>query len=141
MLAMGRGVQRFTSLRAWQACDAYKKAVYRVCVETALARDWKRREQLEGSVCGPPAHIAEGFGLFSPPQFAQYAARARASLMESQNHLLDAVDKAYISEETRTAERARRGRAPGSDRADGIPPVARSLEERAPRPRTPDRHT
>lgn len=61
---MGHGVQRFTDLRAWQTCDAYKKAVYRVCRTTAIANDRKLREQLE-------------------------------------HHLLDAVDKDYISEESR----------------------------------------
>lgn len=94
------GVRRFTDLRAWQACDTYKKAVYRLCLETPLARDWRRRQQLESSVAGPPAHISEGFGRFNPADFAQYTVYARSSLMESQSHLLDALDKQYISEET-----------------------------------------
>jgi four helix bundle protein len=98
---MGEGVRRFTELRAWQTCDLYKKAVYRLCLETPLAKDWNRREQLEESVAGPPAHVAEGFGRFNPPVFANFLSYARAALMESQNHLLDAVDKKYISEETR----------------------------------------
>jgi four helix bundle protein len=98
---MGRGVRRFTDLRAWQACTFYKKAVYRLCLDGPLARDLKRREQLEESVKGPPAHIAEGYGRFSPPDSARYTVIARSSLMESQNHLLDAVDKGYLTEETR----------------------------------------
>jgi len=60
-----------------------------------------RRSDLEGSVCGPPAHISEGFGRYNPPDFARFAVMARSSLMESQNHLRDAVDKGYITEETR----------------------------------------
>ena len=97
---MMHGARRFTDLRAWQACDTYKKAVYRLCIESPLARDWRRRDQLEASVAGPPAHIAEGFGRFNPPDFAKYTVYARSSLMESQNHLRDAVDKQYISEAT-----------------------------------------
>jgi hypothetical protein len=31
MPAMSHGVRRFTQLRAWQACVAYKKAVYALC--------------------------------------------------------------------------------------------------------------
>ena len=93
---MGRGVQRFTNLRAWQACELYKKAVYRLCERSPLADDWKRRGQLEESVRGPGAHVAEGFGRFSPPDFARFVVMARASLMESQNHLIDLVDRAYI---------------------------------------------
>jgi len=47
------------------------------------------------------AHIAEGFGRFNPADFARFCVIARSSLMESQNHLLDFVDKRYISEQVR----------------------------------------
>jgi len=98
---MGSGVKRFTNLRAWQACDIYKKAVYRLCEQPPLAQDWKRRDQLEGSVRGPCAHVAESFGRFNPPDNARFVVMARASLMESQNHLSDLVDRGYISEAER----------------------------------------
>ena len=96
-----RGVRRFTDLRAWQSCDVYKKAIYRLCENGSLSRDWERRNQLEESAKGPPAHIAEGYGRFNPPDFARFTVMARASLMESQNHLRDAVDKGYITEDVR----------------------------------------
>src|SRR5687767_13163536 len=98
---MGKGIDRFTNLRAWQACGAYKKAMYRLCLERPLSRDWKRPDQLEESVAGPAGHPSQGFGWFSPPDFARFTVIARSSLMESQNHLRDAVDKNYITEETR----------------------------------------
>ena len=78
-----RGVKRFTELRAWQACDAYKKAVYRLCSDGPLLEDWGRRSQLEKSVSGPCAHVAEGFGRFNPADFARFLVLARSSLMES----------------------------------------------------------
>ena len=98
---MGNGVQRFTDLRAWQACVVYKKAVYRLCEREPIAKDWKRRGQLEDSVWGPPGHIAEGFGRFNPLDFARFVVMGRASLIESQNHLIDFVDRGYITEEQR----------------------------------------
>ena len=98
---MSHGVRRFTQLRAWQACTLYKKAVYAICEDGPLSQDWKRRGQLEESVAGPPANIAEGFGRFSPPDFARFVVIARSSLMESQNHLRDTVDRKYITESTR----------------------------------------
>ena len=64
-------------------------------------KDWSRRSQLEESVNGPPGHVAEGFGRFNPADFARFLVLARSSLMESQNHLRDAVDKRYITEEIR----------------------------------------
>lgn len=66
---MSHGVRRFTQLRAWQACDVYKKAVYEICRQGPLSRDWKRRGQVEDSVAG---HLAEGFGRFSPTDFARF---------------------------------------------------------------------
>lgn len=98
---MGKGIRRFTDLRAWQACHSYKLAVYRACCEGPIATDWTRRRQLEEAVAGPPANIAEGFGRFSPVDFARFATIARASLLESQNHLLDAVAKGYIDDDQR----------------------------------------
>jgi four helix bundle protein len=95
-------VRRFTDLRAWQACHAFKKAIYAVCTDSPLAGDWTLRKQLEESAAGPPAHLAEGFGRFAPADFARFAAMAKASLIEAQNHLIDAVDKHYIGEDDRT---------------------------------------
>ena len=92
---MTQAAKRFTDLRAWQGCDTYKKAVYRLCHEPPLAHDYRLRGQLETAVAAAPAHVAEGFGVM-----------ARASLMESRNHLLDAVDKAYITEDTRLSVNA-----------------------------------
>ena len=95
------GVHRFTDPRAWQACNAYKNAVYRLCAQGLVSNDSERRRQIEQAVAGPPGHIAEGFGRFNPADFARFTVFARSSLMESQNHLRDAVDKGYITEEVR----------------------------------------
>ena len=100
------GVQRFTDLRAWKVCDAYKKAIYRLCATEPLSRDLDRRKQLERSVAGACANLAEGFGRFSPPDFARYCVMARSSLMESQNHLIDMVDRGHINEEVRVEHNA-----------------------------------
>ena len=95
------GLNRFTQFRAWQACVTYKKAVYAICEVPPLATDFKKRRQLEGSVAGPPAHIAEGYGRFNPPDFGNFVVFRRASLMESQSHLMDLVDAKYITDAKR----------------------------------------
>src|SRR5262245_57848561 len=98
------GVRRFTDLRAWQACHAYKKSVYALCNTGPLAQDLKLRSQLEASVAAPPAHLAEGFGRFTPLDFARFTVMARASLIESQNHLIDAVDRKHITDDERVEQ-------------------------------------
>jgi four helix bundle protein len=72
-----------------------------LCDSDQIVRDCGRRKPLEESASRPSAHIAEGFGRFNPPDFARFCVIARSSLMESQNHLRDFVDKKYIMEERR----------------------------------------
>ena len=98
---MAKGVDRFEDLRAWQACDTFKRAIYDLCEQAPIARDFGRRRQIEESASRTTAHIAEGFGRFNPADFARFCVIARSSLMESQSHLFDLVDKKYLSEERR----------------------------------------
>ena len=91
---MSQGVRRFTQLRAWQACTAYKKAVYAICEDGALSQDWKRRSQLEESVAGPPGHLEEGFGRFSPADFARFVVMARSSWECQEFCVRDVIDVA-----------------------------------------------
>ena len=100
---MTTGVKRFPGLRAWQSCDQFRLDVLRICAEEPLASDRNLRWQLERAAAGPAAHVAEGYGRFHPPDFAQYGAFARASLMEAQNHLRDAAQRGYISNATHQA--------------------------------------
>ena len=90
-----------TTFERGKRAASTKQAVYAVCDEGPLSRDWDRQRQLEDSVAGPPGHLAEGFGRFNPAEFARYTVIARSSLMESQNHLRDAVDRKHISEAKR----------------------------------------
>ena len=78
----------------------------RLCEEPPACERLEASRQLEESVRGLTAHLAEGYGRFSPPGFARFAVMARASLMESQNHRLDLVDRGYISEERRASVNA-----------------------------------
>jgi four helix bundle protein len=95
------GVHRFTDLRAWQACVVFKRAINALCRSGPISRDFERRRQLEEAAGRPAGHIAEGYGRFSPPDFARFTVIARSSLMEAQNHLIDAVDRDYITEAQR----------------------------------------
>jgi four helix bundle protein len=68
---------------------------------TAACTNYSWRDQIEDAVAGPPGHIAEGFGRFNPADFSRFLVMARSALMESQNHLRDAVDRGYITEDVR----------------------------------------
>ena len=110
------GVRRFTQLRAWQACVTYKKAVYAICEVGPLAINLKKRGQLEDSVAGPPAHIAEGYGRFNPADFARFVVMARSSLMESQlRNARRARERRIASRQERHSRRKNLEHEPGSE--------------------------
>jgi len=95
------GVTSFEDLRAWQTARAFKRAVYRLCDAERLAKDFKLRDQLRESAASAVSHVAEGFGRFNPADFARFLGMAKASLIEAQNHLHDAVDRGLIGDECR----------------------------------------
>jgi four helix bundle protein len=98
---MGEGARDYEELRAWQACNRLKIAIYALIRTSSIARDRKLREQLEDSAASAPTNVAEAFGRFSPPDSARLAVIAKASLAESKNHLRDAVDRGHITDEAR----------------------------------------
>ena len=57
---------------AWQACDVFKKAGYRLRADKPIANDLGRRKQIEESSSRTTAHIAEGFGRVNPADFANH---------------------------------------------------------------------
>jgi four helix bundle protein len=95
------GVRSFRDLRAWQTSRQFKLAIYRLTNEGALGRDFRLRDQLREAAASAVSQVAEGFGRFNPADFARFLGMAKASLIEVQNHLQDAVDRGHISEETR----------------------------------------
>jgi four helix bundle protein len=91
----------FDEIRAWHTARNFKLGIYRLCDEGSLATDYKLRDQLRSAAASAPSQIAEGFARFNPADFARFVVIAKASLVEAQNHLQDAVDRRHISEEVR----------------------------------------
>jgi four helix bundle protein len=91
----------FRDLRAWQAAYAFKLKVYELIEHGPLANDEKLRKQLREGAASAPSQISEGFGRFDPADNARFVKMARASIIECQNHLQDAVDRRHITERAR----------------------------------------
>jgi len=91
-------VRDFRALVCWQLSHELKCEVFDFTNVGQASRDFRHRDQIRDSSASAPSNIAEGFGRFRPTEFAQYLNWARASLMETQDHLIDAHDRGYLSD-------------------------------------------
>jgi len=91
-------VREFRDLVAWQLSYQLKCEVFAFTAIGLASRDFKYRDQIRDASASAPRNISEGFGRFRPLEFARFLEFARASLMETQNHLIDGRDRGYISD-------------------------------------------
>jgi four helix bundle protein len=91
------GARHYRELICWQLASDLKRRVYALTAKRLVARDRRFCEQIRDSARGGPRAVAEGFGRFRPGDFARYLEFARASLIETQNHLDDALDCSYLT--------------------------------------------
>jgi len=95
-------VRDFRDLACWQLAYALKSEVFAFTALLPASRDFKFCDQIRDASASAPRNIAEGFGRFTPKEFARFLSFARASIAETQNHLIDARDRGYIDEVTFT---------------------------------------
>jgi four helix bundle protein len=89
--------RHYRDLVCWQLSSELKRRVYAFTAKEPALRDFDFCKQIKGSARGAPRTIAEGFGRFRPADFARYLEFARASLIETQNHLDDALDLKFVT--------------------------------------------
>jgi four helix bundle protein len=89
-------VRNFRDLVAWQLSYELKCEVVAFTATGPASRDFKYRDQIRDSSASAHSNIAEGFGRFRPRDFARFLEYARASIIETQNHLLDGRDRGYL---------------------------------------------
>ncbi len=90
-------VRRFEDLDVWKLADELKKEVYALLDRSEAPKDRRFCEQIRDSAASAPANLAEGFGYYRHPEFAKHTRIAKSSLMETQNHLRDGVDRRFWS--------------------------------------------
>jgi four helix bundle protein len=95
------GAKTFQELACWQLAYELKLRVYRLARRPSVRRDLKLHAQLIETSRSAPRNIAEGFARRSHADFARFLDIARGSLMELQNHIIDATDCRYCTERER----------------------------------------
>ena len=81
------GVSHFTDLECWQLANELKAAVYEIIAMPQVKQDRDFCNDIRRSSRSGPANISEGFGRFTHREFAHFLSIARASLVETENHL------------------------------------------------------
>ena len=92
-------VRDFRQLLCWQLSHELKCEVLAFTATPPALRDGRFCDQIRDSAAGAPRNISEGFGRYRPGDFARFLEYARASLMETQNHLIDGHDRRYLADD------------------------------------------
>ena len=91
--------QRYEDLDAWRLADELKVKVYELIDNSPARNDFEFRDQIRDSLSSATTNIAEGFGYYDHGLFARHVRIARASEMETHDHLADGVKRGYWTDD------------------------------------------
>lgn len=89
----------FTELEVWQQARTFKTNLYDLIKSFPSDEKFGLTDQIKRASRSVASNIAEGYGRFSYKDQLHFCIQARGSLFECQNHIIDACDCRYISEE------------------------------------------
>lgn len=88
---------RFEDLDCWKASRKLAQAIFQVCENGALAKDWDTRSQLKRAAVSIMNNIAEGHGRFSDADTVRFLDMAKASGNEVKSMLYLLEDVGYCT--------------------------------------------
>lgn len=91
----------FQELEVWKASRRLKLDIYDLVKTFPAEEKYNLSNQIIRSSRSTPANISEGYGRFTYKDQIHFCIQARGSLFETLNHIIDAQDCKYISEEVR----------------------------------------
>lgn len=91
--------QNFESLEVWKKARSLKNEIFLLVKTFPPEERYRLSDQLLRSVRSIPSQIAEGHGRRTGPDKLRFCIIARGSLSETLNHLIDAHDCCYITQE------------------------------------------
>ena len=90
----------FEDLKVYKEATLFCDDIWNIIQNTSLQKDYKLREQINGSSGSIMDNIAEGFGRGGNKEFIMFLGYSRGSCSESKAQLLRAYRREHISEET-----------------------------------------
>ena len=92
--------KRFEEIDAWQKCRVLAKEIYDETCRGSFARDFKLRDQINGSCGSVMDNIAEGFERDGTKEFVQFLSIAKGSAGEFRSQLYRCLDRDHIDKTT-----------------------------------------
>ena len=89
--------QNFEELEIYRLARSQCMQIWSLINETSLSKDYKLKEQINGSSGSVMDNIAEGFGRGGNKEFIQFLSFARGSNHETKAQLQRAFDRNHIS--------------------------------------------
>ena len=89
----------FEELELWKKVRSFKNDIRKLAKQFPAEEKFRLTDQITRSSRSINALITEGHGRFTYPDQIHYCIQARGSLTETINHLFDALDENYITEE------------------------------------------
>jgi four helix bundle protein len=93
-------IRDFRQLIAWQRSAELRREVLAFTARLPCKADRDFCWNIRRSARSAPSNVAEGFVRYGHREFLHFLKIARASLAETQNHLLDAREQRYIDHAT-----------------------------------------
>ena len=94
------GYQTFEDLEVWKKVRALKIDIRKLTQSFPAEEKFRLSDQIIRSSRSINSQIAEGHGRRTYPDRLRFCIIARGSLSETYNHLVDAFDEKYITQET-----------------------------------------
>ena len=92
-------IKRFEDLEVWQKARELCNHIYPLTLKDSFARDFKLRDQINGSSGSVMDNIAEGFERDGKGEFRQFLCIAKGSCGEVRSQLYRAIDRNHISQD------------------------------------------
>lgn len=93
-------IERFEDMEIWQLAREISKDVWSIIQNTSLQKDYKLREQINGSSGSIMDNISEGYERDGNREFINFLSIAKASCGETRSQLYRCLDRNHIDEET-----------------------------------------
>ena len=87
----------FEEITAWQKAKILCSKIHSVTITTGLSKDYKLKDQVNGSSGSIMDNIAEGFGRVGNKEFIQFLGISLGSACECQSQLHRILDRSYIN--------------------------------------------